>query len=153
MSAYFLGNLSCEHGVYMHLGRKKLGTVLEDDLILKVPPPPQRTTTVPDSVSTSPLWGGGTLNRSTRHLPNEFFLPLPSVIETWRASLRVRWEACLLTLSFYWSWYMPVIASSALCILITFFFFSVFESLGDWITKGVTSNYSNKEICLWCWPS
>ena len=40
MSAYFLGNLSCEHWVYMHLGRKKLGIVLEDDLILKVPTPP-----------------------------------------------------------------------------------------------------------------
>lgn len=73
MSAYSSGNLSCEHWVYMHLGRK-MGTVLKDDLIRKVPPPPQRTTAVPGSVSTSPLWeGGGTLNRSTRHLPNELF--------------------------------------------------------------------------------
>lgn len=76
MSAYFLGNLSCEHWVYMHLGRKKLGIVLEDDLILKVPAPPQRTTTAPDSVHIPSVrrWKP---DRSTRHLPKEFFCLSP----------------------------------------------------------------------------
>lgn len=81
------------------------------------------------------------------------FLPFPNTTEPLYASLRVWWKACLFRLLFYWSWCMTVIALSALCILITCFL-PLFESLSDGITKGATSNNSNKEMSqLWCWWS
>lgn len=59
--------------------------------------------------------------RSWQNLPKGIFA-CPKLTETPCASLGVQWETCLFKLLFYWSWCMPLIASSALCILIACLF-------------------------------
>lgn len=59
--------------------------------------------------------------KSWQNFPQGIFA-CPKLTETPCASLGVQWETCLFKLLFYWSWCMPLIASSALCILITCLF-------------------------------